>query len=122
MMDMFPFPRTTGNTTEDKVADILSYLIQFKEALEFALMNISTENLSPDLVNKLNEMGANIEKSSEERVNEIRQISVNTLTISDVCESELLKTKILDEIEKNVTINVNVETGHLEYTTRKEGV
>ncbi len=121
-MDMFPFPRTTGNTTEDKVADILNYLIQFKEALEFALMNISTENLSPDLVNKLNEMGANIEKSSEERVNEIRQISVNTLTISDVCESELLKTKILDEIEKNVTINVNVETGHLEYTTRKEGV
>ena len=122
MMDMLPFPRIMGNTTEEKMADLLNYLIQFKETLEFTLTNISTENLSPDLVNKLNELGADIEKSKEERESEISQVSNNTVTISDVCESNLVRMAIVNEIEKNVTINVNYETGHLEYTTRKEGV
>ena len=121
-MDMLPFPRNMGNTPEEKVADLYNYLIQFKETLEFILANISIENLSPDLVNKLNELGANIEKSNEDRENEISQVSNKTLTISDVCESSLLKATIAEEVEENVTINVNYETGHLEYTIRKEGV
>jgi hypothetical protein len=74
MMDMLPFPRIIGNTPEEKVADIFNYLIQFKETLEFILANISTENLSPDLVNKLNELGADIEKSNEDRESEISQV------------------------------------------------
>ena len=74
MVDMFPFPRVTGNTPDEKISELLSYLIQFKEALEFALMNISTENLSPDLVNKLNELGADIKKSNEARAEELAQI------------------------------------------------
>lgn len=122
MMDMLPFPRIMGNTTEEKMADLLNYLIQFKETLEFILANISTENLSPDLVNKLNELGADIEKSNEDRESEISQVSNNSVTIFDVCESDLVKQTMVDEIEKNVTINVNYETGYLEYTTRKEGI
>lgn len=122
MMDLFPFPRTSGSSTEEKVEDIFNYLIQFKETLEFALMNISTENLSPDLINKLNGLGADIKKSNEDRESEISQVSHNTLTIGDVCNSELVKDTIADEIGKHVTISVNFETGHLEYTTRKEGV
>lgn len=122
MMDMLPFPRIIGNTPEEKVADIFNYLIQFKETLEFILANISTENLSPDLVNKLNELGADIEKSNEDRESEISQVSNNSVTIFDVCSSDLVKQTMVDEIEKNVTINVNYETGHLEYTTRKEGI
>lgn len=122
MMDMFPFPRTSGSSTEEKVEDIFNYLIQFKETLEFALMNISTENLSPDLINKLNGLGADIKKSNEDRESEISQVSHNTLTIGDVCNSDLVKDTIADEIGKHVTISVNFETGHLEYTTRKEGV
>lgn len=121
-MDMLPFPRIMGNTTEEKIADLLNYLIQFKETLEFALTNISTDNLSPDLVKKLNELGADIEKSNEDRENELTQVSNNALTISDVCSSALVKLTIAKEIEENVSIKVNYETGHLEYTTRKEGI
>ena len=121
MVDMFPFPGVTEGKPEKQIAEIVNYLIQFKEILEFALMNISTENLSPDLVNKLNELGADIAKSNEDRENELTQVSNNSITISDVCESNLVKSTIVDEIEKNVTINVNYETGHLEYTTRNEG-
>lgn len=122
MVDMFPFPRVTGGTPNEQIAELLNYLIQFKETLEFTLANISTENLSPDLVNKLNEMGADIEKSNEARENEITQISVNTLTISDVCESDIFKSAVENEVSDNlnktitITFNVNFESGQLEYT------
>ena len=96
MFDILPFPRITGNTPEEKVAELINYLIQFKETLEFALMNISAENLSPDLINRLNALGADIEKSHTEREEELSQIS-----------------------KTSVTVNVNYETGHLEYAISK---
>ena len=123
MVDMLPFPRFTGGTPEEQMAELINYLIQFKETLEFALTNISTENLSPDLLNKLNELGADIEKSNEARENEITQISVNTLTIPDVCESDIFKMAIKNEVENNIVegitikFSVNFDTGQLEYTT-----
>jgi ACT domain-containing protein len=116
MVDMFPFPRIDGNTPEKQISELVSYLIQFKEALEFALMNISDENLSDSLVKKLNELGADIKRSNEDRENEITQISVNTLTIADVCESERLRETIEEQIS-NFGFAVNFETGELEYTT-----
>ena len=75
MLDLLPFPRLTGDTPEKQISELVNYLVQFKETLEFALMNISTENLSPELVNKLNELGAGIEKSNMDRDEGIMQIS-----------------------------------------------
>lgn len=113
MVDMFPFPRIGGNTPEKKIEELISYLIQFKETLEFAFMNISAENLSADLVNKLNSLGADIERSNKDREDEITQISVKSLTISDV---QKIVEKHIDVLE----FNVNFDTGNLEYTTKKE--
>lgn len=116
MVDVFPFPRVISNTPEEQIAELTNYLIQFKETLEFALTNISTENLSPDLVNRLNELGADIKQSHVDREDELSQISKNTLTISDVCESNTFKEAVEDEVSKHmVTFNVNFVTGHLEY-------
>ena len=120
MFDMLPFLRVTGTTTEEQIASLVSYLTQFKETLEFALTNISTDNLSPDLVKLLNELGANIEKSNEEREDEVAQISTNALTIPDVINSDLFKDAIASEQAKDITFNVNYETGYLEYTTNEE--
>ena len=78
MVDMLPFPRIVGDTSEKQIEEVVNYLIHFKETLEFALMNISTENFAPDLVNKLNELGANIEQSNKAREEEITQLSQNT--------------------------------------------
>lgn len=75
MVDMLPFPRTSGNTPEKQIEEIISYLVQFKETLEFALMNISEENLSPELRKKLNDLGAEITKSNEDREAELAQVS-----------------------------------------------
>lgn len=75
MIDLLPFPRITGDTPEKQVSELVHYLVQFKETLEFALMNISIDNLSPDLVKKLNELEANIKQSNEEKESELAQIS-----------------------------------------------
>lgn len=118
MVDAFPFPRITEETSEKQIKQLVDYLIQFKETLEFALTNISTENLSPELISKLNELGADIQKSNDAREEELAQLTVDTLTISDVCESNTFKDAVKSEVKKHsVTINVNTETGHLEYYT-----
>ena len=87
MYDMLPFPNITATTPEEQVAQINNYLIQFKETLEFILTNISTDNLSQDLINKLNSLGADIEKSNKERDDQLQQMSSKTLTVSDVINS-----------------------------------
>lgn len=87
MYDMLPFPNITGTTVEEQTAQINNYLIQFKETLEFILSNISTDNLSPALVEKLNSLGAEIEKNSEDTTEQIQQVSNKSITVSDVINS-----------------------------------
>lgn len=118
MVDMFSFPRINGNAPEkQQISELVSYLIQFKETLEFALMNISDENLSAGLVKKLNALGADIAKSNEVREDEVAQVSSQALTVSDVVNSELFKEAVLSAGGYYTEFNVNFETGQLEYTT-----
>ena len=77
MMDMFPFPRLTGNTPDEKIDSIINYLIQFKETLEYALKDISMDNLSPELIKKIEALGADIEQGNIERDNAVAQLSHN---------------------------------------------
>ena len=116
MVDMFPFPRIMGKTSEEQIAELINYLVQFKETLEFALTNISTENLSPDLAKKLTEMGVNTERSNADRETDLAQIkSRGGVSVSDVINSPTFNTALKSEMAK-ITFNVNVDTGHLEYT------
>ena len=116
MVDMFPFPRITGQTPDEKIAELVQYMNQFKETLEFVLMNIGIENLSPELINRLNELGANIEQSKADREEEIAQISKHSgLTVADVCNSPTFKTAVKNEMN-GIVFAVNGETGQLEYS------
>ena len=94
MYDMLPFPHFTASTVEEQTAQINNYLIQFKETLEFILTNISAENLSPELVEKLNSLGAEIEKTTEETTEQIQQVSNKAITVSDVINSQAFKTAL----------------------------
>lgn len=116
MVDMFPFPRTPSLTPEGKISDIVNYLIQFKEMLEFALTNISVDNLSPDLITKLNTLGANIEQNKEDRDDQITQISLKTITVSDVVNSGIFDSAVAAKILE-LNFSVNFDTGNLEYAT-----
>lgn len=124
MIDIFPFPRITANNAEGQIAQLVDYLIQFKETLEFTLMNISTDNLSSDLVAKLNELGADIEKSKEERVENFAQVSNNALTVSDVCNSDVFKMAVQNEMtETNAKVDgLEVKFNELETQLKNKGV
>lgn len=119
MIDLLTFPRITGDTPDKKIEEVVNYLIQTKEALEFILQNISSENLSPELINRLNELGADIKKSDTDREEALAQLSKNNvLSIYDVLNSELFKTSVKSEVTNKVsgiTFTVNADTGHLEY-------
>ena len=97
MYDMLPFPNITAKTIEEQNAQINNYLIQFKENLEFILTNISTDNLSSALVDKLNSLGAEIEKTTEEATEQIQQMSNKAITVSDVINSQVFKAAVPQE-------------------------
>lgn len=114
MYDMLPFPNFNGKEPDEKIVQITNYLVQFKETLEFILTNISTDNLSQDLVNQLNTLGADLEKSIEDRDDHIQQVSAKALTVSDVINSYAFKLA-LQQNKAKVQFNVNFDTGNLEY-------
>jgi hypothetical protein len=90
--------------------------VQFKETLEFALTNISTDNLSGDLISQLNTLGADIKSSNEERDDQLQQVASKSITVSDVLNSASYKASLQaveDKIPSKFTINF--ETGNLEY-------
>lgn len=87
MYDMLPFPNITATDTKEQVVQINNYLIQFKETLEFILTNISVDNLSQDLINKINSLGAEVQKTQSDRDEELQQVTHKILTASDVVNS-----------------------------------
>lgn len=105
MYDILPFPNINASNIEEQVAQINNYLIQFKETLEFLLTNISTENLSQELIKKLNTLGANIEKSNEVRDDQIQQMSNKTLTVSDVINSNAFNLALEDAVPKQYLVS-----------------
>lgn len=116
MVDMFPFPSVTSSTPEKQITEIINYLILFKETLEFELMNISVDNLSPDLITKLNTFGADIEQNKEDREEQLTQISHKTITVSDVVNSGVFEAAVAAKI-LSLNFSVNFNTGNLEYAT-----
>lgn len=119
MYDMLPFPNISSATTEELAAQVNNYLIQFKESLEFILMNISTENLSQDLIEKLNTLGADIEKSNEERDDQIKQVANKALSVSDVINSPTFDIAVDSKVDASmakIKLSINFDTGNLEYT------
>lgn len=121
MIDIFDFLRLTKDTEKEQILEIVQYLTQFKETLEFALNNISIDNLSDELIGKLNSLGADIQRRDDERIDELAQVSNKSLTISDVCNSDTFKEAVAKEVSEYTTFNVNFETGHLEYLIKVEG-
>lgn len=113
MFDMLPFPHiNTSKKPEEQLVDLNHYLIQFKETLEFILTNITFDNLSQDMIDKLNSLGAAIEKSNTSQEEQIQQVSQKTLTVSDIINSDAFN----EALTKEYTFTVNFDTGNLEYT------
>ena len=87
MYDMLPFPHINATNIEELSFQTNNYLIQFKETLEFILTNISADNLSQDLMETLNSLGAEVEKTIEDTDDQFQQVAVKTITVADVINS-----------------------------------
>ena len=111
MYDILPFPNIITGSVEEQTAQINNYLIQLKESLEFILTNISTENLSQELIEKLNTLGADIEKSNVERDDQLNQIANKTLSVSDVINSQAFKVALSNVTPKEYLVSAEqIET------------
>lgn len=114
MYDLLPFPSIMEKTPEKQIIELTSYLMQFKESLEFILTNIGAENLSPKLMAQLQKLGTEDSESTSVGQEEFTQLASRSLTISDVVNSELFENSVKD-ISGNVELTINYETGNLEY-------
>lgn len=112
MYDLLPFPNVLAKTSEEQIGELINYLIQFKETLEFILTNISVENLSPELTAKIQSLGTS--ETGRDMSEELTQLATRSLTISDVVNSELFENSVKD-ISAGVEFTINFETGNLEY-------
>ena len=126
MYDILPFPNITATDTKEQVAQINNYLIQFKETLEFILTNISVDNLSQELIDKLNSLGAEVEKTQVLKEEEIQQVSNRIISVSDVINSSMFEATLEERIPTEsevitaMNLRVNYETGELEYDKEVE--
>lgn len=116
MFDILPFPNITSTDPKEQIAQMNNYLIQLKEELEFILTNISADNLSPELRDKLNSLGAGIQTTEEKYEEVTQQVRNQSITVSDVINSPLFESALDGVTDDCVTsISVNYETGNLEY-------
>ncbi len=108
MYDMLPFPNITATNIEELSFQTNNYLIQFKETLEFILTNIGADNLSPDLMETLNSLGAEVEKTVEETDDQFQQVASKTITVADVVHSPAFKDALEDATPKEYLKSVKV--------------
>ena len=123
MFNELPFPHITATDVKDQIKQINDYLVCLKESLEFLLMNISADNLSPELINRLNALGVDIKNADKEE--ETQQMTNRILSVTDVLTSEEYKKerkKIKAEViqESTEVLQANLETGALEYKEEVE--
>lgn len=124
MRDILPYPSITAKEPEKQIAQINSYLIQLKEALEFAFMGVSNDSLSA-----INAITANMNSDKNEQEDQFQQavqevkskvskgsvsseISQEADKITIIGDRFILKATNIEIDEKgNVTINGVLSAG-----------
>ena len=122
MYDILPFPNITATEAKEQVAQINNYLIQLKEELEFILTNISADNLSPELLNQIKSLGAEVKTTKEEQEDVAQQMAHKMITVSDVVNSKTFKDSTISGVkvngnqlakDENGSVNVAVPTDYI---------
>ncbi len=85
-----PYPNLLTKTNEERIDELVRYLIQFREDLEFILANIGVDNLSDDLQKKLTSLGF-VGNEEASRV----------LSVQDVVESPMFAQAVRNIISKS---------------------
>lgn len=97
MFDILPFPNITAKDPEERIGQVVDYLLQFKEDLEFILTNLTTENLSPELQAKIASVKSSTDVFTAEQTEQLSQMKGSSggggggISVSDVLNSAAFK-------------------------------
>ena len=75
MFEFFPVIDLKGKTSAQKIDEIEQYLTRLRAELENILGNISAENLSPTLLNRIENLENTVKSESEEIKETIAQLA-----------------------------------------------
>ncbi len=106
MFDILPFPNITATDAKERTTQIVEYLFQFREELEFLLTNITTENLSPELRSRIASYKTTDEVFTDAQNEQLKQMAGHGgASVSDVMNSSAFlgyasdTTKYIDQSE-----------------------
>lgn len=97
MIDL-PSPNILTGTLEDKIQTLNDYLYRLKEALEFSIDNISTENLSSTFMAQIEQIQAMIVSAHDSADTAQAMAQKGGITVEDVINSALF-INTLDALE-----------------------
>lgn len=100
MRDLLPFPLLRGKLPETQIEELVTYLVQLKEELEFILSNISEDNLSEGLKKRLNSFGKSIGANTTKSEDELLQVTSKILSVRDIVGTDVFKEAVRDIISK----------------------
>ena len=124
MFDILPFPNITAKEPDERINQVVDYLLQFKEDLEFILTNLSTENLSPELQARIASVKASTDVFTAEQTEQIEQMK--GVTVSDVLNSSAFLTyadnvtKYVDDSESDANKYTDNKLKELDYIVSGE--
>ena len=100
MRALLPFPMLRSTTPERQIEELVIYLVQLKEELEFILSNISEDNLSETLRKRLEGLGVSIGASNKNRKDELLQVTSRLISVRDVVGSDVFKEAVKNIINE----------------------
>ena len=100
MRDLLPFPMLRSTTPEAQIEELVIYLVQLKEELEFILSNISEDNLSEALRKRFEGLGVSIGASNKNRKDELLQVTSRLISVRDVVGSDVFKEAVKNIINE----------------------
>jgi hypothetical protein len=89
-----------STTPETQIEELVVYLVQLKEELEFILSNISEDNLSEALRKRLEGLGVSIGASNKNRKDELLQVTSRLVSVRDVVGSDVFKEAVKNIINE----------------------
>ena len=122
MFDILPFPNITAKEPEERISQVVDYLLQFKEDLEFILTNLTTDNLSPELQAKINSVKPDKDVFSDDQMEQLSQMK-GGISVFDVLNSAAFKAysdsvdEKIDSVLDGISFYLDYTTGELYYKT-----
>lgn len=89
-----------GKLPEAQIEELVTYLVQLKEELEFILSNISEDNLSEGLRKRLNSLGESIGANTTKSEDELLQVTSKIMSVRDIVGTDVFKEAVRDIINK----------------------